>query len=164
MAKVMLIPLSSTFLLVACCKTKLCVIIVKLLLFLAMVAPDLSPVPTYSAFDIPCLFPFICRGAPTIKSSGQFSKCSFTMMHLFYLSFTTRGNPWESYRANAFEWMVQETIQLLEYEIYVWRCGFDNWGKLTPAHRAGAPSGWVDFWQPGCKGGNFLKCIVAIVR
>ena len=93
MAKVMLIPLSSTFLLVACCKTKLCVIIVKLLLFLAMVAPDLSPVSTYSAFDIPCLFPFICLGAPTNKVFRAILKMYIHNDAPFYLSFTTRGNP-----------------------------------------------------------------------
>ena len=100
-----------------------------------------SPPTLHSIFPA-CSLSFVVGHQP-IKSSGQFSKCSFTMMHLFYLSFTTRGNPWESYRANAFEWMVQETIQLQEYETDVWRCEFDNWGKLTPAHRAGAPSGWV---------------------
>ena len=84
MAKVMLIPLSSTFLLAACCKTKLCVIIIKLSLFLAMVAPDLSPVPTYSAFDIPCLF-VLCRGAPTNKVFRAILKMFIhnAMMHLF---------------------------------------------------------------------------------
>ena len=31
-------------------------------------------------------------------------------------------------------------IQLLEYQTDVWRCWFDTLGKLTPAHRAGAPT------------------------
>ena len=90
MAKVMLISLSSTFLLVACCKTKLCVIIVKLLLFLAMVAQVLSPVPTYSAFDIPCLFPFICRGAPTNRA---ILKMYIHNDAPFLLEFYNKGKP-----------------------------------------------------------------------
>ena len=93
MAKVMLIPLSSTFLLVACCKTKLCVIIVKLLLFLAMVAPDLSPIHTYSAFDIPCLFPFICRGAPTNKVFRAILKMYIHNDAPFLLEFYNKGKP-----------------------------------------------------------------------
>ena len=31
------------------------------------------------------------------------------------------------------------TIQLLEYQTDMRRCRFDTLGKLTPAHRAGAP-------------------------
>ena len=31
-------------------------------------------------------------------------------------------------------------IQLLEYQTDVRRCRFDTLGKLTPAHRAGAPT------------------------
>ena len=93
MAKVMLIPLSSTFLLVACCKTKLCVIIVKLLLFLAMVAQVLSPVPTYSAFDIPCLFRFICLGAPTNKVFRAILKMYIHNDAPFLLEFYNKGKP-----------------------------------------------------------------------
>ena len=102
MAKVMLIPLSSTFLLVACCKTKLCVIIVKLLLFLAMVAQVLSPVPTYSAFDIPCLFPFICREAPTNKVFRAILKMYIHNYAPFLLEFYNKGKPLRKLKGKCF--------------------------------------------------------------